>query len=58
MSESARREVDRAVEAYYDSLTEEELMDRRLWGEFAAQEFAALDSSEEVQLPEARKPKP
>jgi hypothetical protein len=37
--ERRRASVERAITSYYDSLSDEEVAESRLWGEFALQQF-------------------
>ena len=41
--QEARVRLDAEIAAYYDSLTDEELEEDRLWGEFATREFGEIE---------------
>ncbi|MCI0539152.1 MAG: hypothetical protein L0Z50_28425 [Verrucomicrobiales bacterium] len=39
---SAKLDLDRQIYDHYDSVTDAELAEERLWGEFAEREFAEI----------------
>lgn len=39
---SAKLDLERQMSAYYDSVTDAEFAEERLWGEFAEREFAEM----------------